>query len=45
MLAFKVLIFALAAISAAPAEESADYFVFTYFDPYLFDQDANVRPF
>jgi hypothetical protein len=33
MVAFKVLIFALTAISAAPAEESADYFVMGVFDP------------
>jgi hypothetical protein len=45
MAAFKVLIFALAAILAAPAEESADYFIMGVFDPNLANPGANATPF
>jgi hypothetical protein len=37
MVAFKVLIFTLSTILAAPAEESADYFFNGVFDPSLGD--------
>jgi hypothetical protein len=45
MVAFKVLIFTLSTILAAPAQDSADYFVNGVFNPNLFNADTNAQPF
>jgi hypothetical protein len=44
MVAFKVLIFALSAILAAPAQDSADYFVNGVFNPNRFGTNGNGQP-